>query len=218
MAHWSVMTSVTARRVYVPEEQVAAVGCLLAAHSSPGGRRSVAFGFYFRYFRELYVLRNVQVLDITREMVTHARSHVDDVEFSAEDALRSDYDFLSEVCTHGNAQACLVTWNALPPFCGRCLFLVLMRSKFSRLSIRPYVVWCNGMGLARDRPRVWLVEGFADVFACALCPLHSMAVLVRPGCVGVVSFLVLSLWRVSLPSFVFVVGLTRVVKGVLGCD
>lgn len=30
-------------------------------------------------------------------MVTHARSHVDDVEFSAEDALRSDYDFLSEV-------------------------------------------------------------------------------------------------------------------------
>lgn len=31
-------------------------------------------------------------------MVTHAVSHVDDVEFSAEDALRSDYDFLSEVC------------------------------------------------------------------------------------------------------------------------
>ena len=30
-------------------------------------------------------------------MVTCARSHVDDVEFSAEDALRSDYDFLSEV-------------------------------------------------------------------------------------------------------------------------
>lgn len=38
-----------------------------------------------------------QVLDITRDMVTHARSHVDDVEFSAEDALRSDYNFLSEV-------------------------------------------------------------------------------------------------------------------------
>lgn len=38
-----------------------------------------------------------KVLDITRQMVTHARSHVDDVEFSAEDALRSDYDFLSEV-------------------------------------------------------------------------------------------------------------------------
>ena len=38
-----------------------------------------------------------KVLDITREMVTYARSHVDDVEFSAEDALRSDYDFLSEV-------------------------------------------------------------------------------------------------------------------------
>ncbi|CAM9946609.1 unnamed protein product [Ascophyllum nodosum] len=38
-----------------------------------------------------------QVLDITRQMVTHARSKVEDVEFSAEDALRSDYDFLSEV-------------------------------------------------------------------------------------------------------------------------
>lgn len=38
-----------------------------------------------------------EVLEITKEMVTCARSHVDDVEFSAEDALRSDYDFLSEV-------------------------------------------------------------------------------------------------------------------------
>eukprot|EP00904_Undaria_pinnatifida_P005742 jgi/Undpi1/2298/HiC_scaffold_13.g05682.m1 len=38
-----------------------------------------------------------EVLDITHDMVTCARNHVDDVEFSAEDALRSDYDFLSEV-------------------------------------------------------------------------------------------------------------------------
>lgn len=38
-----------------------------------------------------------KVLEITRQMVTHARSHVEDVEFSAEDALRSDYNFLSEV-------------------------------------------------------------------------------------------------------------------------
>lgn len=37
------------------------------------------------------------MLEITRDMVTHARSLVDDVEFSAEDALRSDYNFLSEV-------------------------------------------------------------------------------------------------------------------------
>lgn len=47
-----------------------------------------------------------QVLDITREMVSHARSHVDDVEFSAEDALRSDYEFLSEVNLHN-----IFTWN-----------------------------------------------------------------------------------------------------------
>jgi 2-isopropylmalate synthase len=38
-----------------------------------------------------------EVLAITKEMVSHARSLVKDVEFSAEDALRSDPDFLSEV-------------------------------------------------------------------------------------------------------------------------
>lgn len=38
-----------------------------------------------------------QVLDITTEMVTHAKSLCDDVEFSAEDALRSDFEFLYEV-------------------------------------------------------------------------------------------------------------------------
>lgn len=46
---------------------------------------------------DVYGCRVEQVLDITREMVTHARSHVEDVEFSAEDALRSNHDFLSEV-------------------------------------------------------------------------------------------------------------------------
>ena len=54
----------------------------------------------------IYILKKIammslggarKVLDITRQMVTHARSKVEDVEFSAEDALRSDYDFLSEV-------------------------------------------------------------------------------------------------------------------------
>ncbi|GAB5030349.1 2-isopropylmalate synthase [Nannochloropsis oceanica] len=38
-----------------------------------------------------------QVLEITREMVTYARSLCEDVEFSAEDALRSDPAFLYEV-------------------------------------------------------------------------------------------------------------------------
>lgn len=38
-----------------------------------------------------------QVLEITREMVTYARSLSEDVEFSAEDALRSDPAFLYEV-------------------------------------------------------------------------------------------------------------------------
>ena len=39
----------------------------------------------------------LQVLEITREMVTHAKTHTEDIEFSAEDALRSDPDFLAEV-------------------------------------------------------------------------------------------------------------------------
>jgi 2-isopropylmalate synthase len=39
----------------------------------------------------------LQVLAITSEMVAHAKTLVDDVEFSAEDALRSDPNFLSEV-------------------------------------------------------------------------------------------------------------------------
>jgi 2-isopropylmalate synthase len=39
----------------------------------------------------------LQVLAITSEMVAHAKTLVDDVEFSAEDALRSDPDFLSQV-------------------------------------------------------------------------------------------------------------------------
>ena len=38
-----------------------------------------------------------QVLDITMEMVSHAASLCKDIEFSAEDALRSDPDFLCEV-------------------------------------------------------------------------------------------------------------------------
>ena len=38
-----------------------------------------------------------EVLEITAEMVALARSHTDDVEFSAEDALRSDWAFLAEL-------------------------------------------------------------------------------------------------------------------------
>jgi 2-isopropylmalate synthase len=40
-----------------------------------------------------------QVLEIAAEMVALARSHVEDVEFSAEDALRSDWKFLAELYT-----------------------------------------------------------------------------------------------------------------------
>jgi len=46
--------------------------------------------------KKLQITRQ-QCLDSTGENVTLARSYVDDVEFSAEDALRSDVDFLCEV-------------------------------------------------------------------------------------------------------------------------
>jgi 2-isopropylmalate synthase len=39
-----------------------------------------------------------QVLDEACAAVTEARTHVDDVEFSAEDATRTDWDYLEEVC------------------------------------------------------------------------------------------------------------------------
>jgi 2-isopropylmalate synthase len=44
-----------------------------------------------------------QVLDITTEMVTLARSLCEDVEFSAEDALRSDPAFLYQVALEPNS-------------------------------------------------------------------------------------------------------------------
>jgi len=40
-----------------------------------------------------------EVIDRTRKMVAHARSYCDDVEFSCEDACRSDPTYLVEVCT-----------------------------------------------------------------------------------------------------------------------
>ncbi|MGE0393661.1 MAG: 2-isopropylmalate synthase [Vicinamibacterales bacterium] len=46
--------------------------------------------------KKLQITRQ-QCLDSTGENVTRARSYVDDVEFSAEDALRSDVDFLCQV-------------------------------------------------------------------------------------------------------------------------
>ena len=41
-----------------------------------------------------------EVVDLTRKMVAHAKSYCSDVEFSCEDACRSETAFLVEVCTH----------------------------------------------------------------------------------------------------------------------
>jgi hypothetical protein len=60
-------------------------------------------------FRQLRKTRE-EVLAITAEMVAYARSLVEDVEFSAEDALRSDWEFLAQVCA-------AVDFVALPALC-----------------------------------------------------------------------------------------------------
>lgn len=56
---------------------------------------------------------------ITAEMVALARSHVEDVEFSAEDALRSDWDFLAELYSVA-IKAGATTLN-VPDTVGECL-------------------------------------------------------------------------------------------------
>jgi 2-isopropylmalate synthase len=60
-----------------------------------------------------------EVLEATRSGVQRARSHVDDVEFSCEDATRSDADFLVEVFRTA-AQAGATTLN-LPDTVGYCM-------------------------------------------------------------------------------------------------
>jgi uncharacterized membrane protein len=51
------------------------------------------------HYTYTYRKTRAQVLEIAAEMVALARSHVEDVEFSAEDALRSDWKFLAELYT-----------------------------------------------------------------------------------------------------------------------
>lgn len=107
--------------------------------------RMTAVCLLFTWYCSFVTCAAQQVLDITREMVSHARSHVDDVEFSAEDALRSDYEFLSEVnyiiFSHG---------IILPPLqCGtyivKNLFLMLVL-KICRSIVS--FVWWDGTTLA----------------------------------------------------------------------
>jgi hypothetical protein len=45
-------------------------------------------------------MSRADVVDRTRKMVAHAKSYCDDIEFSCEDAGRSDPAFLIEVCAH----------------------------------------------------------------------------------------------------------------------
>jgi HMGL-like len=73
------------------------------------------------------------VLAITHEMVSHARSLIDDVEFSAEDALRSEPEFLAKVYSVAIAAgATTINVSAERPLLSR----VALRSATSR-------VWCS---------------------------------------------------------------------------
>lgn len=84
-----------------------------------------------------------QVLAITTEMVTHARSLCDDVEFSAEDAIRSDPEFLYQVFSA--AVAAGATTLNVPDTVG-----YTTPNEFSRLirGIRANVVGVEGVTLS----------------------------------------------------------------------
>ena len=55
---------------------------------------------------------------MTAEMVAYARSLIEDVEFSAEDALRSDWDFLAQVRAVPHSRASARRLESLPAALG----------------------------------------------------------------------------------------------------
>lgn len=94
-----------------------------------------------------------EVLEETRRAVTQARSLVDDVEFSAEDASRSDMDFLVEVFR--TAARCGATTLNIPDTVGYALpgeFSAFVEEIIRRTGAPEEVVWSchchNDLGLA----------------------------------------------------------------------
>jgi 2-isopropylmalate synthase len=105
------------------------------------------------HMRKKLQLEPAEVLERVRQSVRTARGHADEVEFSAEDATRSDPDFLAAVCREAIA-AGASTVN-LPDTVGYCLpdeheaFLLRIRELCPELETVTLSVHChNDLGLA----------------------------------------------------------------------
>jgi 2-isopropylmalate synthase len=109
-----------------------------------------------------------EVLEQARAAVASAHGRVDEVEFSAEDATRSDPQFLAEVC-HTAIQAGATTVN-LPDTVGYCLpseyaaFLADVRNRCPELAGVALSVHChNDLGLATANTLAGVAAGATQV-------------------------------------------------------
>ncbi len=113
-------------------------------------------------------LEPAEVLEEARSAVAYARGRVDEVEFSAEDATRSDPEFLAEVCREA-IRAGATTIN-LPDTVGYCLpaeyaaFLAEVRRHCPELDGVTLSVHChNDLGLATANTLAGVAAGAGQV-------------------------------------------------------
>jgi len=73
-----------------------------ALGGAPKGRIQVVMGTSDIHLKHKFNMSRQEALDLSAQMVAYARTFTDDVEFAAEDASRSDLNYLMDVC-----QACV---------------------------------------------------------------------------------------------------------------
>jgi 2-isopropylmalate synthase len=120
------------------------------------------------HMRRKLNLDPAEVLEQAREAIASAQGRVDEIEFSAEDATRSDPEFLAEVC-RAAIQAGATTVN-LPDTVGYCLpaeyaaFLAEVRRHCPELDGVTLSVHChNDLGLATANTLAGVAAGATQV-------------------------------------------------------
>jgi 2-isopropylmalate synthase len=148
-----------------PEDVDAAVESLADAHRS---RLHVFIATSPIHMERKLRLEPAQVLEQARAAVEYGAGRVDEIEFSAEDATRSDPQFLAEVC-RAAIQAGATTVN-LPDTVGYCLpaeyaaFLAEVRQRCPELDRVVLSVHChNDLGLATANTLAGVVAGAGQV-------------------------------------------------------
>jgi 2-isopropylmalate synthase len=147
------------------EDVDAAVESLAGAHRS---RLHVFIATSPIHMERKLRLEPAQVLEQARAAVEHGAGRVDEIEFSAEDATRSDPQFLAEVC-RAAIHAGATTVN-LPDTVGYCLpaeyaaFLAEVRRNCPELDQVVLSVHChNDLGLATANTLAGVVAGAGQV-------------------------------------------------------